>query len=56
MHTNPEEKNEDEILDKTLRPKRFKEYFGQEKTKNLDQKGLKSILVKRKQKRILIFY
>jgi len=33
MHTNPEEKNEDEILDKTLRPKRFGEYFGQEKIK-----------------------
>ena len=33
MHTDPKEKNEDEILDKTLRPKRFEEYFGQEKIK-----------------------
>ncbi|MBD3282340.1 MAG: Holliday junction branch migration DNA helicase RuvB [Candidatus Portnoybacteria bacterium] len=33
MHTNPEEKNEDFKLDKTLRPDSFSEYFGQEKIK-----------------------
>jgi len=33
MHTDPKEKNEDQILDKTLRPSRFEDYFGQEKTK-----------------------
>jgi len=33
MHTDSKEKNEDQILDKTLRPNRFEDYFGQEKTK-----------------------
>ena len=33
MHTDPRPQNEDNVLDKTLRPLSFKEYFGQEKTK-----------------------
>ncbi|MBU3922894.1 Holliday junction branch migration DNA helicase RuvB [Patescibacteria group bacterium] len=34
MQTDPKENIEDEILDRTLRPNRFEEYFGQEKIKN----------------------
>ena len=33
MHTDPKEKIEDQILDKTLRPNQLGEYFGQEKVK-----------------------
>lgn len=33
MYTDPRPQNEDNVLDKTLRPASFKEYFGQEKTK-----------------------
>jgi len=33
MYTDPRPQNEDNVLDKTLRPSSFKEYFGQEKTK-----------------------
>jgi len=33
MITDPRPQNEDNVLDKTLRPTNFKEYFGQEKTK-----------------------
>jgi holliday junction DNA helicase RuvB len=33
MYTDPRPQNEDNVLDKTLRPNSFKEYFGQEKTK-----------------------
>jgi len=33
MFTDPRPQNEDNVLDKTLRPTSFKEYFGQEKTK-----------------------
>jgi len=40
MYTNPKESNEDQVLDKTLRPYNFEEYFGQEKIK----KNLKVLL------------
>ncbi|HUT96167.1 MAG TPA: Holliday junction branch migration DNA helicase RuvB [Candidatus Paceibacterota bacterium] len=40
MHTDPKEKIEDQILDKTLRPDQLEEYFGQEKVK----KNLKVLL------------
>ncbi|MCG2696415.1 MAG: Holliday junction branch migration DNA helicase RuvB [Candidatus Portnoybacteria bacterium] len=40
MHTDPKEKIEDQILDKTLRPNQLGEYFGQEKVK----KNLKVLL------------
>ena len=33
MLVNPKERNEDKILDRTLRPNKFGEYFGQEKIK-----------------------
>lgn len=46
MHTNPKEQNEDQILDKTLRPYTFEEYFGQEKIK----KNLKVLLQAAKQR------
>ncbi len=46
MYTNPGEQNEDQILDKTLRPYSFEEYFGQEKTK----KNLKVLLTAAKQR------
>jgi Holliday junction DNA helicase RuvB len=46
MYTDPKERKEDEILDKTLRPYRFEEYFGQEKIK----KNLKILLQAAKQR------
>jgi len=46
MYTNPKEQNEDQILDKTLRPLNFEEYFGQEKIK----KNLKILLEAAKQR------
>lgn len=33
MYTDPRPQKEDNVLDKTLRPSNFKDYFGQEKTK-----------------------
>jgi Holliday junction DNA helicase RuvB len=33
MYTDPRPQKEDNVLDKTLRPNNFKDYFGQEKTK-----------------------
>lgn len=47
MYTNPKERKEDEILDKTLRPYNFEEYFGQEKIK----KNLKVLLEAAKQRK-----
>ncbi len=47
MLVNPEEQNEDKILDKTLRPYNFEEYFGQEKIK----KNLKILLEAAKQRK-----
>lgn len=46
MLVNPKEQKEDEILDKTLRPYSFGEYFGQEKIKN----NLKILLQAAKQR------
>ena len=46
MHTDPRQQNEDKSLDKTLRPYRFEEYFGQEKIK----KNLKILLEAAKQR------
>lgn len=46
MLVNPKEQKEDEILDQTLRPYRFEEYFGQEKIK----KNLKILLQAAKQR------
>lgn len=46
MYTNPGEQNEDQILDKTLRPYVFEEYFGQDKIK----KNLKVLLEAAKQR------
>lgn len=46
MYTDPRPQNEDKTLDKTLRPTRFEEYFGQEKTK----KNLKILLQAAKQR------
>jgi Holliday junction DNA helicase RuvB len=46
MHTDPRLQNEDKSLDKTLRPYRFEEYFGQEKIK----KNLKVLLEAAKQR------
>lgn len=47
MLVNPKEQNEDKILDKTLRPYNFEEYFGQEKIK----KNLKILLEAAKQRK-----
>ena len=46
MLVNPKEQKEDKILDQTLRPYRFEEYFGQEKIK----KNLKILLQAAKQR------
>lgn len=47
MLVNPEEQKEDQLLDRTLRPDRFEEYFGQEKIK----KNLKILLEAAKQRK-----
>ena len=46
MYTDPRPQNEDKNLDRTLRPARFEEYFGQEKIK----KNLKVLLEAAKQR------
>jgi len=47
MFTDPSLQNEDQFLDKTLRPERFEEYFGQEKIK----KNLNILLKAAKQRK-----
>ncbi len=47
MFVNPKEQTEDKVLDRTLRPYKFEEYFGQEKIK----KNLKILLQAAKQRK-----